>query len=127
MLKWILNVLGLFTLGVALAFAAGARDISSREAKVMMEKDKGKVFVLDVRTPEERRQGYIAGSSLIPIDKIEKRLAEIPRNRPVIVYCAVGSRSGVVAQVLARQGYGEVYNMRDGIVGWYRNGYALQR
>lgn len=127
MLKWILTVLGLFTLGVTLAFAAGARDISSREARELLEKNKGKVFLLDVRTPEERRQGYIAGSLLIPISTIEKRLAEIPRNRPVIVYCAVGSRSGVVAQVLARQGYGEVYNMRDGIVGWYRNGYALQR
>ena len=83
--------------------------------------------ILDVRSEQERGQGYIPGSKLIPIDTIERRLAEIPKNRPVIVYCAVGSRSRVVAQGLSRLGYGEVYNMRDGIMGWYRNGYPVQR
>lgn len=108
------------------AFAAGVRDMSSTEAKVYLEKNR-KTFLLDVRSPEERRQGYIAGSVLIPIDRVGQRLAEIPRNRPVIVYCAVGSRSRVVAQALARQGYPDVINMRDGIVGWYRSGYPVQR
>lgn len=106
--------------------AAAARDLSSREAKAFIDKTKS-AFILDVRTPQERQQGYIAGSQLIPIDTIERRLAEIPKNRPVIVYCAVGSRSRVVAQGLSRLGYAEVYNMRDGIVGWYRNGYPVQR
>lgn len=108
------------------AFAAGVRDITSTDAKMYLEKNR-KAFLLDVRSPEERRQGYIAGSILIPIDRVGQRLAEIPRNRPVIVYCAVGSRSRVVAQALARQGYPDVINMRDGIVGWYRNGYPVQR
>jgi len=125
-MKWLTATIVLLVLGASFAFAAGARDITSREAKSLLEKNK-KVFLLDVRTPDERRQGYIAGSVLIPIDAVEKRMGEVPRNRPVLVYCAVGSRSGVVAQALARQGYGEVYNMKDGILGWYRNGFAIQR
>lgn len=106
--------------------AAPARDISSQEAKAFIDRTKN-AFILDVRTPQERQQGYIAGSQLIPIDTIERRLTEIPKNRPIIVYCAVGSRSRVVAQGLSRLGYQQVYNMRDGIVGWSRSGYPVQR
>lgn len=125
-MKWLTATILLLSLGASLVLAAGVRDITSREAKSLLEKN-GKVFLLDVRTPDERRQGYIAGSTLIPIDAMERRSGEVPRNRPVLVYCAVGSRSRVVAQALARQGYGEVYNMKDGIYGWYRNGFPIQR
>jgi rhodanese-related sulfurtransferase len=108
------------------ACAGTAKDITSTEAKAIIDRSKN-AYLLDVRTPDERRQGYIAGSVLIPIDQIEKRIAEIPKNRPVIVYCAVGSRSRPVAQALARSGYAEVYNMRDGIFGWYRNGLPIKQ
>jgi len=109
------------SLWVTLALAAPARDITSLEAKKLINKNRN-VFLLDVRTQEERRQGYIPGSVLIPINALEQRLAELPRKQPIVVYCAVGSRSRVVAQALAKQGYADVYNMRDGIVGWHRNG-----
>lgn len=125
-MKRFLLLLLLITAGATQLFAAQVRDISSRDAKGLLDKN-GKVFILDVRTPEERRQGYIAGSTLIPIDAMERRLGEVPRNRPVLVYCAVGSRSQVAARVLAQRGYGEVYNMADGIYGWYRNGFAIRR
>ena len=106
--------------------AAPSRDISSTEAKAFVEKNRN-AFILDVRTLQERSQGFIPGSVLIPIDKIEKRLNEVPKNRPVVVYCAVGSRSRIVAQALSGRGYPEVYNMRDGISGWYHNGFPIQR
>lgn len=125
-MKWLLTMVLVVVLGGAAVSAAAVRDISSGEARGLLEKNR-KVFILDVRTPEERRQGYIAGSTLIPLNVMEKRIAEVPKNRPVLVYCAVGSRSGVAAQVLSRHGYGEVYNMKDGIIGWYRNGFGIQR
>lgn len=125
MKKFLLLTL-LLVLAATAAYAVAAKDITSTEAKLIMDKSKN-IYLLDVRTPDERRQGYIAGSVLIPIDQVEKRIAEIPKNRPVIVYCAVGSRSRPVAQALARSGYTEVYNMRDGIFGWYRNGLPVQQ
>jgi rhodanese-related sulfurtransferase len=106
--------------------AADVKNISSVDARTMTGKLKN-IYLLDVRTVQEREQGYIPGSILIPIDAIGSRIAEIPKNRPIIVYCAVGVRSKVVAQALAKKGYPEVYNMRDGINGWYRNGYPVQR
>lgn len=105
---------------------AGARDISSREARALMEKNRN-VFLLDVRTPQENSQARLPGTVLIPINEFERRIKEVPRNKTILVYCAVGSRSKPVAEYLSKNGYSDVYNMTDGIVGWYRNGFPLQR
>ncbi len=110
---------------LALALA-GARDISSREAKALLEKSRN-IFLLDVRTPQENSQARLPGSVLIPIGEFERRINEVPRNKTILVYCAVGSRSKPVAELLSQRGYIEVYNMTDGIIGWYRNGFPLQR
>ena len=125
-MKRIFPAMLLLALAATVASAGVAKDITSTEAKTIMDKKKN-AYLLDVRTPDERRQGYIANSVLIPIDMVGKRLAEIPKDRPVIVYCAVGSRSRSVAQALANRGYPEVYNMRDGIYGWYRNGLPIRQ
>ncbi|RNC70700.1 MAG: rhodanese-like domain-containing protein [Desulfuromonadales bacterium] len=110
----------------AVALAAGYRNIMSGEAQSLLAKNRN-VYLLDVRTPDEWRQGRLAGATLIPISEVERRISEIPKNRPVLVYCAVGSRSNQVAGFLSRSGYREVYNMADGIVGWYRNGFPVTR
>jgi len=108
-----------------LAFAA-TRDISSRDAKALLEKNKN-VFLLDVRTPQENSQARLPGTVLIPIGEFERRIGEVPKNKTILVYCAVGSRSKPVAELLSQRGYKDVFNMTDGIVGWYRNGFPLQR
>ncbi len=107
------------------ALAAPYKNIPSPQAKALL--DTGGVFLLDVRTPDEFRQAHLKGAVLIPIDQVERRLGEIPKNRAVLVYCAVGSRSSTVAGFLAERGYREVYNMQDGIVGWYRNNLPVAR
>jgi len=110
----------------ATVLAAGFRDIRATEAKGLLAANKN-VYLLDVRTPAEFSQGRIPGAVLIPVNEVERRIGEIPRNRPVVVYCAVGSRSGFVAGFLSQKGYREVYNVTDGIVGWYRNGFPVSR
>ena len=105
---------------------AATRDISSREAKTLLAKNNS-IYLLDVRTPQEFNQARLSGAVLIPINEFERRISEVPRNKPILVYCAVGSRSKPVADLLTQRGYKEVYHMADGIVGWYRNGYPIQR
>jgi rhodanese-related sulfurtransferase len=124
MKKMLLAVI-LVCMAWSLAFA-GAKDISSREAKTLIEKNKN-VFLLDVRTPQENNQARLPGTVLIPINEFERRMGEVPRNKTILVYCAVGSRSKQVAEFLSKSGYKDVYTMTDGIVGWYRNGFPLQR
>jgi len=122
-----ISIIALLILALsATVLAAGNRDIRATEAKGLLATKKS-VYLLDVRTPEEFRQGRIQGAVLIPINEVERRIGEIPRNRPIVVYCAVGSRSGLVAGFLSQKGYGEVYNVTDGIVGWYRNGFPISR
>jgi rhodanese-related sulfurtransferase len=113
-------------LAASVAVAAGYRNIASTEVSSFLAKHKN-AFLLDVRTPDEYRQARLTGAVLIPINEIEHRLGEVPKNRPIVVYCAVGSRSSLVAGFLAGKGYGEVYHMSDGLVGWYRNGLPLER
>ena len=124
MKKLVLAVL-MVCMTCTLALAA-VKDISSREAKALLEKNKN-IFLLDVRTPQENSQARLPGTVLIPINEFERRINEVPRNRTILVYCAVGSRSKPVAEFLSKNGYKEVYHMTDGIVGWYRNGFPLQR
>jgi rhodanese-related sulfurtransferase len=125
MKKMFLTVMLVVCMTWSLALAA-AQDISSREAKVLLEKNKN-VFLLDVRTPQENSQAKLPGTVLIPISEFERRINEVPKNKTILVYCAVGSRSKPVAEFLSKNGYKNVYNMTDGIVGWYRNGFPLQR
>ena len=105
---------------------ATEKNVVSSEIKLLMEKNKD-IFLLDVRTPQEYSQGRLAGSVLIPISEFERRVREVPKNKTIVVYCAVGSRSKAVASFLSQQGYKTVYHMTDGIVGWYRNGFPIQR
>jgi rhodanese-related sulfurtransferase len=83
------------------------------------------LFLLDVRTPGEYQQTRLAGARLIPIDQMIKRLAEVPKDRPILVYCAVGSRSSQVVNYLVRQGYPELYNLDGGIYSWAQHGYPV--
>ena len=92
-MRMVLVVFLLLLCGVGVASASPAHNITSGDLKMLLNKDK-KIFLLDVRTVEEFRQARLRGATLIPIGEIERRYGEIPKDRPVVVYCAVGSRSG---------------------------------
>jgi sulfur-carrier protein adenylyltransferase/sulfurtransferase len=76
------------------------------------------VFLLDVRTPEEYQKEHIPGAKLIPIDELNKRTDELDPAQPTLVYCAIGGRSRVGAQILAGKGFSTVYNLSGGIKAW---------
>jgi rhodanese-related sulfurtransferase len=108
------------------ADAAVAKNVSPGEAASLLEQ-RDDVFLLDVRTLGEFQQVRLKNARLIPIDQLVKRLAEVPKNRPVLVYCAVGSRSAQVVNYLARRGYPEIYNLYGGIYSWVQRGLPVLR
>ena len=107
----------------AQAWAAPVNVNASQASKLVGEK--ANLLLLDVRTPQEYFQMRLEGAVLIPIDQFERRLREVPRDRPVLIYCAVGSRSSMVANYLARLGYPEVYNLKGGIYAWQMRRYPV--
>jgi rhodanese-related sulfurtransferase len=72
--------------------------------------------LLDVRSGAETVSGTLPGARILPIDSLEERLAELPRDgRPWVVYCAAGSRSAAACEFLAREGFSGLYNLAGGI------------
>lgn len=78
-------------------------------------------ILLDVRGQSEREQDYIDGSRFVPMGYIPERVAELPRDYPIITQCGGGVRSQVVASLLRRYGF-EVINMSGGIDAWKQAG-----
>jgi NADPH-dependent 2,4-dienoyl-CoA reductase/sulfur reductase-like enzyme/rhodanese-related sulfurtransferase len=70
-------------------------------------------FLLDVRTPAETSTGMVPGAYSIPVDEVRARLAEIPKDRNVLVYCQAGVRSYLTARIL-RQNGSNVKNISGG-------------
>lgn len=75
--------------------------------------DRSKVQIIDTRTPAEFELGTISGAVNIPVDDIRERLNEIDKNKPVIVFCAVGLRGYIAARILMANGY-NVRNLSGG-------------
>jgi len=75
--------------------------------------------VLDVRTPGETAAGVIPGAILVPIDALESRVGEIPKDqRPLLIYCAAGGRSAAACEFLSHAGYSGLHNLNGGIGAW---------
>ncbi|MFA6651429.1 MAG: DsrE/DsrF/DrsH-like family protein, partial [Bacteroidales bacterium] len=80
----------------------------------MQKADSSQVYKLDVRTPEENALGTIEGAVNIPVDSLRNRLDEIPRDKPLYVFCAVGLRGYLASNILIQNGFKDVYNLSGG-------------
>ena len=69
--------------------------------------------LIDVRTERESKQGHIPGSVNLPLDELRSRMDEVPRDRPLVVYCQVGMRGYLAARILQQKGY-DVLNIPGG-------------
>lgn len=74
--------------------------------------------VLDVRNPGELAAGAIFRARHVPLAELPRRIEEIPRDRPVVVYCAGGYRSSVAAGLLRRAGFPDVSDLLGGYGAW---------
>lgn len=75
----------------------------------------GEFVLIDVRTPMEYAAGALPGAINIPLDSMRGRLADIPKNRPVVVYCGVGLRGYLASNILRLNGFDDVRNLIGGI------------
>jgi rhodanese-related sulfurtransferase len=78
----------------------------------------GEAQVIDVRSSRERDEKYIEGSLGVPLTQLLLRIGEIPRDRPLMVYCAAGYRSSIAASLLQKAGFKDVSEIAGGFAAW---------
>lgn len=66
--------------------------------------------IIDVRSPAEFQSGHIKGAINIPLQTLDKNLAKIKKDKPVITCCASGMRSASAKSILKSKGFSEVHN-----------------
>jgi rhodanese-related sulfurtransferase len=82
--------------------------------------NKEELVLLDVRRPDEWEAGHLEGAIHIPLQELEKRMAELDqyRNGEIIVYCRSGSRSSQACMFLEMSGFANPVNLRGGLLDW---------
>ncbi len=99
------------------------QEIDIDQAAAAFEQD---VTVLDVREPEEYREGHVPGAVLIPTGQLADRMDELDRDRPVYVVCASGNRSSAMTELLTAAGF-DATNVAGGTSAWMRSGRPTEK
>jgi rhodanese-related sulfurtransferase len=82
-------------------------------------------FLLDVRTQEEWDASHVPDATLIPLDQLENRLGELPRDQEIVVICRSGNRSQVGRDILRQAGFNAVTSVSGGIQAWSASGFPV--
>lgn len=101
-------------------------DISPNEYVSTFNEGEVTHVLLDVREEYEFADGHIEGASRISVANLQNNLDVLPRDVPIVVYCRSGNRSSQAAQILASNGFTEIYDL-GGINDWQAAGQAIVR
>jgi rhodanese-related sulfurtransferase len=124
---WIgLGVLLLAVIGILALTPKATPSVEIPPAQAYAKLQQG-AFFLDVRTQEEWDQAHIKGSTLIPLDELQNRLGELPRNKDIVVVCRSGNRSLKGAAILQQAGFKNVVSMSGGLQAWADMNYPLEK
>ncbi len=82
------------------------------------------VQLLDVRTPEEFKEGHLKNAVNINFydDDFAQQVVKLDKNKPLLVYCAKGGRSASAAEQMAKSGFTALYELDGGIIAWKKAG-----
>ena len=102
-----MKTLILILCGIVLLAISGC---CSTESKISMENN---AVLLDVRTPEEHKNGYLQGAVLLPLAELESKISgRVPgKNTPIYIYCRSGRRAGTAVETLKAMGYTDLHNL----------------
>lgn len=133
------NILSLLALSLGLV-ACNAQNAGSAEAdqqayqnvdvkraqEVIQEEDP---LILDVRTDQEYKEGHIKDAKQLDFygDNFQQQLEELPRDKPVLVYCHSGNRSGKTMARMKELGFEKVYNLQGGMSSWESEGKPVEQ
>ena len=95
------------------------KSISSTQAEKLI-KDSSDLIIIDVRRYSEFKQGRIPNAINIPVEELEWEIEELKENidKPILVYCKAGHKSALACQMLEEEGFNNLYNLGQGILGY---------
>jgi len=95
----------------------GEADITPPELAERLRRG-DRLYLLDVRNPEEWAITRLPGAHLIPLPELPERLNEVPTGEEIVAYCKVGGRSARAVQLLKQAGLQRIHNLSGGITAW---------
>jgi rhodanese-related sulfurtransferase len=113
--------------GVSLAADPPLTPVSQQALIERLDDGPKAPFVLDVRTAEEYVAGHVPGAVNIPHDQLASRLAEVPKDRDVVLYCRSGRRVQMAAGVLAGSGYSRLEHLQGDMPAWLDQGRPVEK
>lgn len=100
-------------------------EIDAAALKSMMDAEGDKLFLYDIRTPEEYQQGIIKGGILTPLHDVPNAMHDIPTDKKVVFYCRSGVRSAQACEYVNEQLGLNTINLVGGIIAWYQSGFEV--
>jgi rhodanese-related sulfurtransferase len=105
----------------------GGGEVGTLEATQLI--NRRDALVLDVREQSEYAAGHLPNAKHIPLGQLASRLKELDKfkERPIVITCASGSRSGSAQSILKKNGFKEAVNLKGGIVAWQQASLPLEK
>lgn len=105
----------------------GIKDVDTNAALQLINHKNA--IVLDVREPDEYKSGHLLNAQLISLGKLNERIGELAKykDKPVVVVCRSGNRSGTACVMLGKQGFTQAYNLTGGMMAWQKANLPTQK
>jgi rhodanese-related sulfurtransferase len=126
LLTGIMLILSTFSCSSTNAQSAQIKRIANAELEELLKKPE--VQLIDVRTPQEYSQSHLTNAQLIDFLRpdFKEKISQLDKEKPIVVYCAVGGRSLQATEVLKSAGFKEIYDLKRGIRGWITAGLPVE-
>ena len=126
--RWTLGLCA--TALTAAAFAFAPKAAHAQTAMVTLdharaEAEAGRALLVDIREPDEHATGVAPGARLLPMRQLSVRLADLPKDRPVLLICNTQNRSRATYDALRQQGYTNLQYVTGGMSEWTRRSWPL--
>lgn len=123
---WVPVALGALLVAAAAVADPALRPVSQQALLDRVAAGDRDLVVLDVRAPEEFVTGHVPGAVNIPYDQVAARLAEVPKDKDVVLYCRSGRRAALAAEVLAANGYSRLGYLEGDMPAWIGKGRPVE-
>lgn len=116
-------------LGLAwpLLMRSGGNEVSPAEATLLINREDAQI--VDVREADEFATGHLPDARHLPLSKLAERIGELDKfkDKPLLICCATGMRSGKACKEFAKQGFSRPHNLAGGVDAWVGAGYPIKK